>query len=371
LRALRGQLASSLPELAAALGQDPGGPAASSDLGGEVAQAFDELLGMAERLELARPFLDADFSAEVAALNGWIEAQRGELGARLTGFEAAFPSELVAREPGFALLRMHLNAIEPLVAADWEPRWKALRRSFGAGYPADAMVRVQKVKALAARFPRATVDSCRSPLAPRLAEIDANLTAVATRVAAADEAAGREAAKLHLPRERCVAKLGAAGTGSAPSGDADEIRRRRLMRIREGAQVSRESSDYHSPEARRERELEEQRRREQERRERVLQAERERAWRASMESFGRGDSPGQPSSDLDPVPASPSRSVPETVSDRPARSECAVESRDVELCELMGGPNSVCGLPPHRGVDAYGAPYSCEQFCRCRVLEPR
>ncbi len=373
-RKLREQVGASLPKLAAGVGQGPAPAGGGADLASEVALALEQILGHAQALESSRPYLEADFPAEVAALNGWIEGQRGELQTRLGAFEAAFPPELVAQEPGFAVLRMHIGAIEAVAPADWEARWKAARAQFPGGYPAAAFTSVEKAKALAAKFPRADVESCRSPLSEKLAQIDADLASAEARLAGVGERAGRDAAQLHLPRERCVARLGVAGRDGAPSGDADEIRRRRLSKIREGAQISHEGSDYHSPEARRARELEEQRRREEERRVQVLQAERERAWRESMESFGRGleEGLGQPSSDLDPgpAPASPSRStsVAETGSDRRAASACA-PTLDFEACALMGN-DAACGLGPNRGVYS-DENYSCEQYCRCRVLEPR
>ncbi len=358
LRDLRGQIGASLPQLAAGVGQAAGGRAGSEDLASRVGVALEQLLAEAQALESGRSYLEADFPAEVAALNSWIEAERGKLEGGLDGFEAAFPPELRSQEPGFAILRMHVNAIEPLASSDWEPRWKAIRAGFPAGYPADATTGVAKVKALAAKFPIATVEPCRSPLAEKVDQIDADLASAAMRLSASGERESREAALLHLPRERCIAKLGTADSNGSGAGDADQARRRRLKLIREAQSSPGEISDYHSAEARRERELAEERRLEKERRDRERAAERERAWQAGMESFERG----LQESLSPPVPASPSRSAPE-ITESPAGSagsECR-PTTEFERCALQG--ESAC--------ENLGRTYDCERYCRCHVLEPR
>ncbi len=367
-RDLRKQIGASLKDLEADVGQ---GGAGKTDLASEVAGVLEPLVGQAQTIAASRPYLEADFAAEVQGLNGWIEAQRAELQTRLAPFEAAFPPDLVEREPGFAVLRMHIQAIDPLAAADWAASWKEARALFPAGYPADAFTSVERVKTLSTQFRQADVEPCRASLSERLAQVDAELAGAEARVAASDERTSRDLARLHLPRERCIARLGAATPGSGGTGEEDEARRRRLSRIQGAQNTPAETSDYHSPEARRQRELEEARRREEERRRERARVERERAWREGMEAAGRAleTSLGPPPADLDPASSeSSSRSVPETSPAASNRSQCASHP-EFEACALMG-EREACGLYP--GGQPYSGPeYSCEQYCRCHVTEPR
>lgn len=352
LRELREQVESARPELAASLGQAGGG----TNLVDEVEVALEQLLGLSRRIQSSHDYLEADYSAEVAALNGWIAAQRAELEGRVQRFEYSFPPEMVESEPGFAVLRMHLAAVEPLPPSAWEARWKALRTQFPSGWPAKAALLVQKVHALTAQFPRGSMESCRAPLDETLARVDGQIGQIEGQLSASRESLSRGAGLLFLPRQRCVAQLGPGAAGSGDPTDADQARRRRLERIGRGTASSSRTTDYHSPEARQRRAREEAQRREQERREREAAAERRRARQRAAESFGRGLADAQaPRSDVDPGPPASRDSGAERSSPWP-RDKCEELKSEAEFerCALMG-------IDCASSAEKYG----CVRYCRC------